>query len=306
MSQTTPKIMQQGRVVPWFYVTPALILILFFVVYPTVYTAVLSFRDRSGELPASVDCVPDQTCWGIFENYRYALTNPAMTTALKNNLLWLILMVPATIGFGLLIAVLADRVKYESLVKAIIFMPMAISFIGAGVIWQFMYAIVSGGGSQIGVLNAVAVALGSEPIPWLSTSGINNLALMVVGVWLWAGFSMTILSAALKGLPEEVLEAARIDGASEFQVFRKIMIPMILPTITVVFTTLIIIVLKIFDIVFVMTGGNFGTEVIANRMFKLIVTDTGRSMAIAVLLLFLTIPVMIYNVRRFREQEATR
>jgi alpha-glucoside transport system permease protein len=197
-------------------------------------------------------------------------------------------------------------VKYESLVKAIIFMPMAISFIGAGVIWQFMYAIVSGGGSQIGVLNGIATALGADPIPWLSTQWINNLALMVVGVWLWAGFSMTILSAALKGLPEEVLEAARMDGANEFEVFGKIMFPMILPTITVVFTTLIIIVLKIFDIVFVMTGGNFGTEVIANRMFKLIVTDTGRSMAIAVLLLFLTIPVMIYNVRRFREQEATR
>jgi alpha-glucoside transport system permease protein len=306
MSQTTPKIMQQGRVVPWLYVTPALILILIFVVYPTVFTAVLSFRDRTGNQPASVDCIPGQPCWGIFENYRYALTNPAMTTALKNNALWLILMVPMTIAFGLLIAVLADRVKYESLVKAIIFMPMAISFIGAGVIWQFMYAIVSGGGSQIGVLNGIAVALGKEPVPWLSTSGINNLALMTVGVWLWAGFSMTILSAALKGLPEEVLEAARMDGANEFEVFGKIMIPMILPTITVVFTTLIIIVLKIFDIVFVMTGGNFGTEVIANRMFKLIVTDTGRSMAIAVLLLFLTIPVMIYNVRRFREQEASR
>jgi alpha-glucoside transport system permease protein len=229
-----------------------------------------------------------------------------MTTALRNNALWLIIMVPATISFGLLIALLADRVKYESLVKAIIFMPMAISFIGAGVIWQFMYAIVSGGGSQIGVLNGIATALGADPIPWLSTQWINNLALMVVGVWLWAGFSMTILSAALKGLPEEVLEAARMDGANEFEVFGKIMFPMILPTITVVFTTLIIIVLKIFDIVFVMTGGNFGTEVIANRMFKLIVTDTGRSMAIAVLLLFLTIPVMIYNVRRFREQEATR
>lgn len=306
MARTAPKIMQQGRVVPWLYATPALILILIFVVYPTVYTGVLSFRDKTGEQPASVDCIPDQPCWGVFENYRYALTNPAMTTALKNNALWLILMVPATIAFGLLIAVLADRVRYESLVKALIFMPMAISFIGAGVIWQFMYAIVSGGGSQIGVLNAIVVGLGFDPIPWLSTSLINNLALMIVGVWLWAGFSMTILSAALKGLPEEVLEAARIDGASEFQVFRKIMIPMILPTITVVLTTMIIIVLKIFDIVFVMTGGNFGTEVIANRMFKLIVTDTGRSMAIAVVLLILTIPVMIYNVRRFREQEEIR
>lgn len=303
---SAPKIMQQGRVVPWLYVTPALIVILIFVVYPTLNTAILSFRDRTGEQPASVDCKLDQPCWGVFENYRYALTNPEMTTALKNNALWLLLMVPATVAVGLLIAVLADRVKYESLVKALIFMPMAISFIGAGVIWQFMYAIEAGGGAQIGVFNATLVALGFEPVPWLSAVVINNLSLMMVGVWLWAGFCMTILSAALKGLPAEVLEAARVDGATEWMVFWRIMVPMIMSTITVVFTTMFIIILKIFDIVFVMTGGNFGTEVIANRMFKLIVTGTGRSMAIAVLLLVLTIPVMIINVRRFREQEAMR
>jgi alpha-glucoside transport system permease protein len=301
-----PKIMQQGRVVPWLYILPALIVILVFIVYPTVNTVALSFRDRRGEQPASVDCVEGQPCWGIFENYRYALTHPDMTTALKNNALWLLIMVPAVIAVGLLIAVLADRVKYESLVKAIIFMPMAISFIGAGVIWRFMYYIETGGGEQIGVLNAILVSLGMDPIPWLSQPGINNLALMMVGIWLWAGFCMTILSAALKGLPVEVLEAARVDGATEWQVFWRIMLPMIMPTVTVVLTTMVIIILKIFDIVFVMTGGNFGTEVIANRMFKLIVTDTGRSMAIAVLLLVLTIPIMIINVRRFREQEAIR
>ena len=301
-----PKIMQQGRVVPWLYVLPALIVIMVFIVYPTVNTVVLSFRDRRGEQPASVDCVEGEPCWGNFENYRYALTHPDMTTALKNNALWLLIMVPAVIAVGLLIAVLADRVKYEALVKAIIFMPMAISFIGAGVIWSFMFYIETGTGEQIGVLNSILVTLGIDPVPWLSQPGINNLALMMVGIWLWAGFCMTILSAALKALPEEVLEAARVDGASEWQVFWRIMFPMILPTVTVTLTTMVIIILKIFDIVFVMTGGNFGTEVIANRMFKLIVTDTGRSMAIAVLLLVLTIPIMIINVRRFQEQEAMR
>jgi alpha-glucoside transport system permease protein len=185
-------------------------------------------------------------------------------------------------------------------------MPMAISFIGAGVIWRFMYHIETGNNPQIGVLNGILVGLGFNPIPWLSAPAINNLALMMVGVWLWAGFCMTILSAALKGLPGEVLEAARVDGATEWQLFWRVMVPMILPTITVVFTTMIIIILKIFDIVFVMTNGNFGTEVIANRMFNLIVTHTGRSTAIAVLLLTLTVPVMIYNVYRFRQQEATR
>ncbi len=302
-----PKIMQQGRVVPWLYLLPTLLIIAVFVLWPTVNTVTLSLRDRTGTRPAEVECVDGQPCWGRFENYRYALTNPAMLTALRNNALWLLLMVPATIAIGLLIAVLADRVKYESLVKSIIFMPMAISFVGASVIWRFMYAIEAGGqASQIGLLNGILVGLGLQPVAWLSTQPINNLALMVVGMWLWAGFCMTILSAALKGLPTEVLEASRVDGATEWQVFWQVMFPMILPTVTVVLTTMLIIVLKIFDIVFVMTGGNFGTEVIANRMFQLIVTHVGRSTAIAVLLLVLTIPVMIINVRRFREQEATR
>lgn len=301
-----PRIMQQGRLVPWLYTLPALIIIAIFIIYPTINTAALSLRDRTGEQPASVDCLEGEPCWGIFENYRYALTNPEMTTALRNNALWLIVMVPLTVGIGLVIAILADRVKAESFVKAIIFMPMAISFIGAGVIWRFMYSIETGAGEQWALLNAILVGFGFEPVPFLSNTAINNFALMMVGVWLWAGFCMVILSAALKGLPSEVLEAARVDGATEWQLFWRIMFPMILPTVTVVTTTMIIIILKIFDIVFVMTGGNFGTEVIANRMFKLIVTDTGRSMAIAVILLLFTIPVMIYNVRRFQEQEATR
>jgi len=302
-----PRIMQQGRVVPWLYLLPTLLIIGVFVLFPTVNTITLSLTDRTGTRPAEVECIPDQACWGRFENYRYALTDPAMLTALRNNALWLLLMVPATIAIGLLIAVLADRVKYESVVKSIIFMPMAISFVGASVIWRFMYAIEAGSqADQLGLLNAILVGIGLKPVAWLSTQPINNLALMMVGVWLWAGFCMTILSAALKGLPTEVLEAARVDGATEWQVFWRVMWPMILPTVTVVLTTMLIIVLKIFDIVFVMTGGNFGTEVIANRMFQLIVTHVGRSTAIAVLLLVLTIPVMIVNVRRFREQEATR
>jgi alpha-glucoside transport system permease protein len=303
----TPRIMKQGPVVPWLYVLPALLIIAVFIVYPTINTFSLSFTDRSGTESASQECVEGQPCWGTLENYRYALTNPEMTTALRNNALWVLVMLPLTVIVGLAVAVLADRVKYESLVKSLIFMPMAISFIGAGVVWRFMYAIQTGANEQqIGVLNGLITAVGGKPFPFLSTSPWNNFSLMMVGIWLWAGFSMTILSAALKGLPGEVLEAARVDGANEWQLFWRVMIPMILPTITVVTTTLVIIVLKIFDIVFVMTGGNFGTEVIANRMFQLIVTNVGRSTAIAILLLVLTIPVMIINVRRFQEQEAQR
>ncbi len=301
-----PKIMKQGRVAPLIYLAPALLIMLIFIVYPTFNTVYLSFRDRTGSQSAATSCVSGEPCWGVFENYRYALTNSQMLNALRNNALWLILMVPGVVIAGLLFALLTDRVRYEPIAKAIIFMPMAISFIGAGVIWRFVYYIQAGGGPQIGILNGILVGVGLQPVAFLSDSRINNFALMFVGVWLWAGFCMTILSAAIKGLPTEVLEASRVDGANELNVLWFVMIPMILPTIVVVTTTMVINVLKIFDIVFVMTNGNYGTEVIANRMFQLIVTDTGKSMAIAVLLIILTIPVMIFNIRRFRTEEAAR
>jgi alpha-glucoside transport system permease protein len=300
------KIMKQGTWTPFFYLFPALLIMLVFIVYPTINTIALSFMDKTGAQSAAADCNPSEACWGAFENYRYALTNPEMIQALRNNALWLLVMVPGTVITGLAFAILADKVPYESIAKAIIFMPMAISFIGAGIIWRFVYYIETGSGEQIGLLNAIITQFGGTPVAWLSNPATNNFALMLVGTWLWAGFCMTILSAALKSLPGEVLEAARVDGANEWQVFAQIMLPMIFPTVLVVTTTMVINVLKIFDIVFVMTGGNFGTEVIANRMFKLIVTDTGRSMAIAVLLIVLTIPVMIINIRRFRQQEEAR
>jgi alpha-glucoside transport system permease protein len=271
-----PNIMRQGRLAPFLYLLPAILVIGLFIVYPMVDTVRLSFTDRSGELSAANSCIDGEPCWGIFENFRYSLSNPNMLTALRNNGLWLLLMVPATVAIGLLIALLADRVRYESLAKAIIFLPMAISFIGAGIIWNFMYQIETGSGEQIGVLNGIIVALGGQPVAWMSNAAVNNFALMLVGTWLWAGFCMTILSAAIKGLPDEVLEAARVDGANEWNMFWRIMLPMIWPIVVVVTITMVINILKIFDIVFVMTGGNFGTEVIANRMFKLIVTDVGK------------------------------
>ncbi|MEN6411025.1 MAG: sugar ABC transporter permease [Anaerolineaceae bacterium] len=301
-----PTIMKQGKWTPWLYLFPALIIMVVFIVYPMFNTITLSFMDRSGTRSAATTCTEGQSCWGVFENYRYALTNSEMTLALRNNAMWLLLMVPGTVAAGLFFAVLSERVRYEKVAKAIIFMPMAISFIGAGIIWQFMYSIQTGGGKQTGLLNAIITQLGGQPVAWLSTPSINNFALMLVGVWLWAGFCMTILSAALKGVPTEVLEAAQVDGATSWQTFWRVTIPLIMPTIMVVTTTMIINVLKIFDIVFVMTGGNYGTEVIANRMFKLIVTDTGRSMAIAVLLITLTIPILIINIRRFKQQEEMR
>jgi alpha-glucoside transport system permease protein len=230
-----------------------------------------------------------------------------MLTAFVNNLKWIVLMVSGTVLLGLLIATLADRVRYEPLAKAVVFLPMAISFVGAGIIWKFVYDFGSGQ-AQIGLLNGLVTALGGQPVSWLTEPQINTIALIVVGVWMWTGFCMTILAAALKGVPTEILEAARVDGATEWQAFWGIMIPTILPTITVVITTMVINVLKIFDIVYVMTGGNYDTEVIANRMYSEMYKSfkTGRAAAIAIVLIAVIIPAIYFNIRRFREQEAAR
>jgi alpha-glucoside transport system permease protein len=299
--------MKQGRIAPWLYLAPALLIMTAFIVYPGINTFLLSLQNADATQSAATACVEGKPCWGIFENFRYALTAPTMLNAFRNQVLWVVLMVGGTVVLGLLIAVLADRVKYEALAKAIIFMPMAVSFVGAGIIWGFVYEFGTGQ-VQTGLLNAIVTALGGQPVSWLSEPVFNNFALIIVGIWMWTGFCMTILSASLKGVPSELLEAARVDGATEWMVFWRIMVPIIMPTIAVVVTTMVINVLKTFDIVYVMTGGNFGTEVIANRMYseQYISHQSGRGAAIAVILVLLTIPFMIWNVRRFREQEAIR
>lgn len=307
MANSTPGIMRQKPITPWMYLLPALLIMATFIVYPGINTFYLSLRNPENTGWASARCIEGQPCWGIFENYRYAITSTVMQTAFLNNLIWIIVMVSGTVALGLLIAVLADRVKYEAIAKSIIFLPMAISFVGAGVIWKFMYNYGSGQ-VQIGLLNAIVTGLGGQPISWLTEPQVNTIALIIVGVWMWTGFCMTNLAAALKGVSDEILEAARVDGANEWQVFWKITIPQIMPTIVVVVTTMVINVLKIFDIVYVMTGGNYGTEVIANRMYIEMYKnyDPGRASAIAVLLIIIIIPFMIMNIRRFQKQEETR
>lgn len=314
-----PKVMRQGRITPWYYILPALLVMSIFIIWPMINTIYLSLRNRDGSQPAGVACVEGQPCWGIFENYRYALTEEFNFSTVEtfwssfwqssygNNIKWVVFMVSGTVIIGLMFAVLADRVKYEALAKSILFMPMAISFVGAGVIWGFVYDY----GTQqvqIGLLNAIITAFGGEPIAWLSTEGLNTFMLIIVGVWIWTGFSMTILSAALKSVPDEIIEAARVDGASEWSVFYRIMLPIIAPTIIVVVTTMVINVLKLFDIVYVMTGGNFGTEVIANRMYTEMYKNfhTGRGTAVAVVLIVIIIPFIYLNIRRFIEQEEMR
>lgn len=311
--RNVPSIMRQGTWTPWLFILPALVIIAIYIAYPLVNTFILSLKNNDSTQWASAACRSGGECWGVLENYRYALTSRAMLTSFRNNLLWLLVMVPGVTAVGLLIAVLVDRVKYESIAKSLIFMPMVISFVGAGIIWGFVYDYPVNPDNPntpiIGLLNAIVVAFGGKPVPWLQSPPlINNLALIVVGVWLYTGFSMTILSASIKAVPDELLEAARIDGANEWQVFFRIMLPLIMPTVTVVITTITIFVLKLFDLIYVMTGGNYQTDVIANRMYMEMYVnfETGRSAAIAVILLFLIVPVLIYNVRRFREQEAIR
>ena len=282
---------------PWLWIGPAVLFLLFYLVYPALNTAYLSLFDAK-----SVNFV------GL-DNYIYAFTNGDMLAAMRNNVIWLVFFPLVTVTFGLLIAVLTDRVSYEAAAKSLIFLPMAISSVAAGVIWKFMFDYRPPGQPQTGTLNALLTTIPSAtPHAWLIEKPVNNVMLIFVGVWMMTGFCMVILSAGLKGIPTEILEAARSDGANEWQVFWRIMIPMLGSTIAVVATTMIIFTLKLFDIPYVMTNGNFETDVIANRMYKEMfnVRDFGRASAIALILLLAIIPIMLTNIKRFREQEAMR
>lgn len=283
-----------GFLAPVFYVGPAVLFLLVFQVYPALQTIRLSFMDRR-----SVNFV------GL-DNYKYVFTSQVMLRAFKNNLLWLVFFTAGTVGLGLLFAILVDRVKYESVAKSIIFMPMAISFVGAGVVWKFMYSYKPSGAEQIGLLNQILVVLGFEPKGWLLQSPLNNFALIAVGLWIWTGYCMVILSAAYKGIPRELLEAGQVDGANDLELFWHVIIPEMKPALSVVITTMLVNVLKIFDIIYVMTNGNFGTEVIANRMFKEMFqfANTGRASAIAVVLFLIIIPIMYFNIRQKLKGEA--
>jgi alpha-glucoside transport system permease protein len=287
---------RQDSLRPWLWLLPALLFLFVFLVYPTINTVVLSFMDKASKNFVGLN------------NYNYFITSPDTLISLRNNIIWLVLLTLFAVGAGLMIAILVDRVRYESVAKSVIFVPLAISFVGASIIWRFVYDYQPPGASQTGLLNAGVTAVGFQPIAWIQTAPVNTIALIVVAAWTWTGFCMVILSAALKGISVELLEAARVDGANELQVFRGITFPLLLPTIAVVSTTMVITALKAFDIVYVMTSGNFDTNVIANQMYKelFINNQPGRASAIAVVLLLLIIPVMIINIRRFRQQEAIR
>jgi alpha-glucoside transport system permease protein len=276
------------RVLPWVFVGPALLLLGVYLVFPSVSTLTTSLTEDGGAAA----------------NFGFVLTDADMLIALRNNVLWLVLATGGSVVIGLVIATLVDRVKREALAKTFIFLPLAISMVGAAVIWRFVYAWAPPGQPQIGIANAGWTALGNEPVAWLQVPTLNTFALILIMVWLQTGFAMVILSAAIKGLPSEVIEAARIDGARESQVFFRVVVPMIRGSIITVATTIAIVVLKVFDIVFVTTGGRFETEVVANLMFTEFFRfrNFGHASALAVILFIAVVPLMIVNVRNLRRQ----
>ena len=287
----------ERRLKPYFYILPAYVAIAFYLIYPGILTVINSFRDSTS------------TNWVGFANFTKLLKSHDFQQTLLNTLLWIIIVPAVTVALGLIIAQLADKLSPsgEKLSKTIIFLPMAISFVGAGTIWRLMYAY-SSSGDQVGLLNAITTKLGHAPVAWLSLSHfhVNSLLLMVMLLWAQAGYSMVLLSSAIKGVPEETLEAAAIDGAGPFQIFFQVVVPQIMGTIVTVFVTVLINVMKIFDIVYVMTRGQFNTNVIGNEFYNQLFNffDYGAASAIVVILIVAVIPVMVFQVRHFKREEA--
>ncbi len=283
-----------ARLEPWVFVGPALVMLIWTLALPALRTFILSLQDAN-----SVNFVGLQNYVGVF-------SDQGMLTVFRNNLLWMLFGTSLTVSFGLVVSVLADRSRFETLAKTLIFLPMAISFVGAGVIWNFVYAAKPVDAPQIGLLNSIVVGLGGKPEAWTAYNPPwNNFFLIAIVIWLQTGYSMVLFSAAIKGIPAEILEAARVDGATEPQVFFQIMIPYIMGTIITVGTTIVIFTLKIFDVVWVMTGGQYSTSVIATEFYRQYFTynNNGYGSAIATILLIAVMPVMGYNLRQFAQRE---
>ncbi len=274
---------------PWLFLGPALFFLGLYLVYPVFDSVRLSFFGRSGEEFVGL------------ANYKWAINDTRFQESIRNNVLWLVVVPAASTAFGLVIAFLTDRIWWGNIAKSIIFMPMAISFVGASVIWKFVYDYRGEGSTQIGVLNAIVELFGGSPLPWITISFWNNFLLMVILIWIQTGFAMVILAAALRGVPEETIEAAIIDGAKGWHIFFYIMVPQIWATIAVVWTTITIVVLKVFDIVLAMTNGEWDTQVLANLMYDWMFRgggDFGRGATIAVVIMLAVVPIMAWNIRR--------
>ncbi|MBE9638053.1 carbohydrate ABC transporter permease [Salipiger mangrovisoli] len=278
---------------PWLFLFPAIFALGLYLAYPVVATFWLSLTDRN-----------QGSAFVGLANYQQMLREAKFWEAIRNNLLWLVVVPAASTGFGLLAAQLTDRIRWGNIAKSLIFMPMAISFVGASVIWKLVYDFRPIGQEQIGILNAFWVWLGGEPQTWLTITPWNNFLLMVVLIWIQTGFAMVILGAALRGIPEETVEAAIVDGANPFQIFFKIKVPQIRSTIVVVWTTITLVVLKVFDIVLAMTNGQWQTQVLANYMYDKLFRafDWGVGSAAAMVIMLLVSPILVWNVINARRE----
>lgn len=300
--------MSQKTWLGYLFILPAAVLIVFFLIYPTIRTIQLSFDTGMGFTTSEFVGLDNYINLFTRDRLFFNISTWPPAGAVFNTILWLILFTFGTVGIGLLVAVLANSVRYEVLIKTIIFVPMAISFTAAGIIWRFVYS----PDATTGILNALLIGLipSADPIPWLGRTDIVNYALIAAGIWLWTGFCMVILSASLKGLPTEVLEAARVDGANAWQTFWRVTFPMLWPTILVITTTMIINVLKAFDLVYIMTqGGPRGASRIIGFSMYFETFQNGKpgyGAAIAVIMLILVTPFVIINIRRYRREERER
>jgi alpha-glucoside transport system permease protein len=271
---------------PWLFLLPAMAALGLYLVYPVFGSFWRSLFNRGGDEFIG------------FGNYALLFGDPEFRTALLNNFGWVLVVPAMATFFGLLVAQLTDRLSWGNIAKSLIFMPMAISFVGASLIWKFVYA----NDPDIGIINALRAAIGLSTLDPLQVTFWNNFFLMVILVWIQTGFAMVILSAALRGIPEETIEAAIIDGASPAQIFFKIKIPQIMGAIVVVWTTITILVLKVFDIVYTMTGGNFGTQILPSYMMEYMFRDDGRATAVAFVIMIIVLPVMVWNIMQARKE----
>ena len=278
------------------FVGPAVLLLAFGLVYPAVTTVLSSFKS------------PNLQTWVGFDNYLEVFTNPSMRRVLLNTLLWVMLVPTLSTASGLIYAVLVDRTRFEKVAKTLVFLPMAISMVGAGIIWKFVYDYKPANRPQTGLANQFLVWLGMDTQQFLLNWPWNTLFLIAVMVWIQAGFAMTVLSASIKAIPDDIIEAAKLDGASNFRMFRSVTVPSIRPALVVVLTTVAMATLKVFDIVYSMTGGNFGTSIVANEFYiqTFRTAQRGVGATLAVLLFVMVIPIVIYNVRQMKLSEEQR
>jgi alpha-glucoside transport system permease protein len=291
------------KVEPFIFIGPVLLLIGVFIVFPTLQSIRLSFM---------LEEIDGSTTFVGLQNYRDLVESEYFVSMLINNLMWIVIVPILTVSIGLAIAQFANNVgsRSEKIFKSIFFMPMTISFVSAAVIWRYIYAYAPEGQDQVGLLNSIWVNLGGSPQAWFQIEAFkfNNLLLMIILIWLSAGYAMVLLSAAIKSVPEDTLEAGRVDGANTGQIFFKIVLPQIWPTAVAVFITVLIGAMKVFDIVLAMTGGNYNTTVLAQTFYLeyFIYGNTGKAMSAVVILILAIIPVMFYQVRHYRKFEAAR